>query len=474
MHGEIHTIAGGFSGGGCTASQQKKYARAVMSVEADEALDVDLVFTKTNLRDVVPHDNDPVVISVVTAGRKVHRVMVDQGSLTDVMFWTTFNKLQLSPDQLRPYTGCLYGFAGDQVEVRGHLELRTTFTDGVASRTENIRYLVVNSASAYNVLLGRPTLNWLRAVVSTRHMKMKLPDLGGKVITIKSDQKEAERCYENNLKTKRGVFMVTTRAQSEEGVAPSEIAWERRPKPTGEVMEREIGGRAFKLGKSLGQAAQDQIVEVIARHLDAFAWSASDMPGIDPDFLCHHLTIDPKVRPIHQRRRKFNEDRQHVIKEETKKLLSADHKREIQYPEWLANVALVKKANGKWRMCVDFTDLNKACPKDSYPLPSIGALVDSASGCKMLSFLDAFSGYNQIKMHPRDECKTAFMTELSCYCYTVMPFRLKNAGATYQRLMDRVLAPMIRRSVQAFVDNMVVTSQVKDQHVVDLESYLQQ
>jgi len=106
-------------------------------------------------------------------------------------------------------------------------------------------------------------------------------------------------------------------------------------------------------------------------------------------------------------------------------------------------VVLVKKASGKWRMCVDFTDLNKACPKDSYPLPNIDTLVDSASGCRLLSFLDAFSGYNQIRMPPRDECKTTFMTELSCYCYKVMSFELKNAWATYQRLMDRVLAPMI-------------------------------
>jgi len=146
----------------------------------------------------------------------------------------TFNKLQLSPDQLRPYNGYLYGFAGDQVEVRGHLELRTTFTDGVASRAENIRYLVVNAPSTYNILLGRPTLNRLRAVAWTRHMKMKLPDLGGKVITIKSDQKETKRCYENNLKTKRGVFMVTTRAPSEERIAPAkivraEITWKGDP-----------------------------------------------------------------------------------------------------------------------------------------------------------------------------------------------------------------------------------------------------
>jgi len=130
--------------------------------------------------------------------------------------------------------------------------------------------------------------------------------------------------------------------------------------------------------------------------------------------------MDTKARPVRQRRRKFNEERCLVVKEETQKMLNAGHIKEIQYPEWLANIVLVKKANGKGRMCVDFTDLNKACPKDSYPLPNIDTLVDSASGCKMLSFLDAFSGYNQIKMHPRDERKTTFMTDTFSYCYKVI------------------------------------------------------
>ena len=238
--------------------------------------------------------------------------------------------------------------------------------------------------------------------------------------------------------------------QGREGVARAENTQDRRPEPVENVVERQIGGKTFKLGRLLSQEEQDQVAAVISRllsHLDAFAWSASDMPDIDPDILCHHLTMDPKVCPVRQKRRKFNEERFLVMQEETKKLLSTDHIREIQYPEWLANVVLVKKANRKWRMCVDFTNLNKACPKDSYPLPSIDGLVDSASG-KMLSFLDAFSGYNQIKMHPRDECKTTFMTETCCYCYKVMPFGLKNAGATYQRLMDKVLAPMLGRNVQ--------------------------
>ena len=108
----------------------------------------------------------------------------------------------------RPYTGCLYGFTGDQVEVRGYLEPRMTFTDGTASPTESIRYLVVNANLAYNILLGRPALNRLRAVASMLHMKMKLSDLSGRVIVIKFDQEDARKCYENSLKTKRDVFMV--------------------------------------------------------------------------------------------------------------------------------------------------------------------------------------------------------------------------------------------------------------------------
>jgi len=171
---------------------------------------VDITFTKGDLRDVVPHDNDPIVISLVTVGRTVHRVLVDQGSSADVMFWPTFEKLQLSPDQLRPYGGCLYGFAGDQVEVRGYIELRMTFTDGLASRTEKIRYLVVNAPSEYNILLGRPTLNRTGAMPSTRHMKVKLPSMEGLIITICSDQKQAKKCYENSLKNKRSMCHVTT------------------------------------------------------------------------------------------------------------------------------------------------------------------------------------------------------------------------------------------------------------------------
>ena len=112
----------------------------------------------------------------------------------------------------------------------------------------------------------------------------------------------------------------------------------------------------------------------------------------------------------------------------------------MYYPEWLANVILVKKENGKWRMCVDFTNLNKACPKDSFPLPRIDQLVDSTAEHKLLTFMDAFSGYNQIKMAKEDQDKTAFITSQGLFCYKVMPFGLKNAGATYQSLVNKMFS----------------------------------
>jgi len=120
-----------------------------------------------------------------------------------------------------------------------------------------------------------------------------------------------------------------------------------QPQPADNVVERQIGGKVFKLGRLLSQGEQEEVDAVISRQLDAFAWTAADMPGIDPDFLCHHLTMDAKVPPVRQRRRNFNEERCLVVKEETQKLLSVGHIREIQYLEWLANVVLVKKANGK-------------------------------------------------------------------------------------------------------------------------------
>jgi len=120
-------------------------------------------------------------------------------------------------------------------------------------------------------------------------------------------------------------------------------------------------------------------------------------------------------------------------------------------------------------MCVDYKDLNKACPKDSYPLPNIDRLVDGATWHKVLSFLNAYSGYNQIMMHPRDKEKTTFTTDSANYFYEVMLFGLKNAGTTYHRLMDKIFKGMIGRSVEVFVKYIVVKSDSCGQHIKDLQ-----
>ena len=130
--------------------------------------------------------------------------------------------------------------------------------------------------------------------------------------------------------------------------------------------------------------------------------------------------------------------------------------KEVFYPEWLANTVVVKKKSGKWRVCVDFTDLNKACPKDPFPMPMIDQLVDVTVGHPRMSFLDAFQGYHQIPLALDDQEKTAFVTLIGNYHYKVMPFRLKNTGSTYQRMMTRMFELLLGKNIEIYIDDMVV------------------
>ena len=162
------------------------------------------------------------------------------------------------------------------------------------------------------------------------------------------------------------------------------------------------------------------------------------MPGISPIHASHKLNVGPFSKPVKQKVRHFHPDHHLIIQIEVDNLLQNGFIRAVKYPEWLANVVVVPKKGNKWSVCVDYTDLNDACPKDSFPLPRIDQIVDASAGHGMLSFMDAFSGYHQIPMHPPDAEKTTFITPHGLYCYNVMPFRLKNAGATYQRLVTKM------------------------------------
>ncbi|RRC79860.1 reverse transcriptase-like protein, partial [Escherichia coli] len=192
------------------------------------------------------------------------------------------------------------------------------------------------------------------------------------------------------------------------------------------------------------------------------------MVGIDPNVISHKLNVDPTFKPIKQKRRKFAPERNKVINDEVDNLLKTGKIREVKYPDWLANVVVVQKKNGKWRVCIDFTDLNKACPKDPFPLPHIDAMVDATAGHELLTFMDAYSGYNQILMHTNDQEKTAFMTDKGIYCYKVMPFGLKNAGSTYQRLVNMMFKEHLGRTMEVYIDDMLVKSERSIDHVTHL------
>jgi hypothetical protein len=183
------------------------------------------------------------------------------------------------------------------------------------------------------------------------------------------------------------------------------------------------------------------------------------MPGVPRELVEHALNVDPKAKPVKQPLRWFDEPKRKAIASELHRLENAGFIREIKASTWVSNPVIVTKKNTDvQRVCVDYTSLNKHCPKDPFSLPRIDQIIDSTAGCVMLSFLDAYSGYNQIKLKKEDEEKIAFITPYDVLCYQVMPFGLKNAGATYQRMMQNYLESQIRRNIQVYIDDVVITT----------------
>ena len=175
---------------------------------------------------------------------------------------------------------------------------------------------------------------------------------------------------------------------------PREI--EPRLEAKDELRQAELDGddRYTSIGTAMAAADADCVHRTLKRNVDLFAWTTTDVPGVHPDIITHRLSVYKEARPVAQKKRNYGEDKRLAARSEAEKLLKAGFIAEARYSTWLANVVMVKKSSGKWWMCVDYKDLNKACPKDSYPLPNIDRLVDGAAGHKILSFLDAYSGYN--------------------------------------------------------------------------------
>jgi len=192
------------------------------------------------------------------------------------------------------------------------------------------------------------------------------------------------------------------------------------------------------------------------------------MPGLDPNVVVHKLAVSEVVKPVKQPQRRFRPELTIQINAEVDKLIRANFIREVQYLIWLANIVPVRKKNGQLRIRVDFRDLNNACPKDDFPLPIIELLMDATTGFGALSFMDGFSGYNQIKMNPEDEELTSFQTPQGTYCYTVMPFNLKNVRATYQRAMTIIFPDFFYNLVECYVDDLVVKTKDRENRPHDL------
>ena len=190
--------------------------------------------------------------------------------------------------------------------------------------------------------------------------------------------------------------------------------------------------RYFQRGKSLQVEDRVEVLLSLIQNLDVFAWNPYKMPRVDPTFITHRFNVDPLVTPKKQKPRRSAKPHVEAVKEEVKKLKQARAIKEVFFPEWLSNTMVVRKKIGKWRVCVDFIDLNRAWSKDPFPVQKIDQLVDAIVRHQRMSFLDAFQGYHQISLAPEDQEKASFITPEGNYHYTVMPFKLKNVGATYQ------------------------------------------
>uniref|UniRef100_A0A2N9I7G3 Uncharacterized protein n=1 Tax=Fagus sylvatica TaxID=28930 RepID=A0A2N9I7G3_FAGSY len=273
--------------------------------------------------------------------------------------------------------------------------------------------LVVRGTSPYNAIVGRDWLHRMKAVPSTLHQKLRFPTEEG-VMEINGDQVTA----------KQAPAAVTEKLAAEKD--PEKVYFD--------PSEPEF---YFLVGTNLSVNDRQGLVTLLMGYRDVFAWSVYEAPGVSPDLACHSLNISGDAKPISQKRRKLAPERAEIVAKEVERLLEAN--------------------------AIRIHSL----------FPRIDQLVDSASGHERMSFLDAFQGYHQIPMAHSDQEKTAFITPKGVYCYRVMPFGLKNAGATYQRMVTGMFGHLIGNTVEAYIDDMLIKSKKKTSHVEDLREVLE-
>ncbi|KAJ9542222.1 hypothetical protein OSB04_028728 [Centaurea solstitialis] len=396
----VNCITGGSEVCGLTYSAAKRHAREGPEGQpipdecksvAEKELDASkITFDQDDLSETDPRHHDALVIQLTIGNCLTKRILIDGGSSANVIFADTLKIMGIDRSNIARRTTTLIGFNGDTTNTLGEIVL-PVFAKGI---NKQIKFNVIDCRSAYNAILGKPWIHDMKAVPSTYHQKVKFPSPWG----VQEINQDAVQSYDD--------------LQLEEVVLD--------PKHP-DRKERS----------------------------DCFAWTHEDMVGIDPDIISHKLNVDPTFKPIKQKRRKFAPERNKVINDEVDNLHKTGKIREVKYPDWLANVMVVQKKNGKRRVCIDFTDLNKACPKDPFPLPHIDAMVDATAGHELLTFMDAYSGYNQILMHTDDQEKTAFMTDKGIYCYKYK-MKLNPTKCSFGVRAGKFLGYMVtRRGIEA-------------------------
>ncbi|GJR43187.1 reverse transcriptase domain-containing protein [Tanacetum coccineum] len=321
------------------------------------------------------------------AGHDIHRMYIDGGASADILYEHCFQRLRPEvKSQLNPATTSLTGFTGEKIWPMGQLRLPVIVGNKEHSTTAWMNFMVIRSPSPYNGIIGRPGISAIRAVPSTAHGMLKFPVDGG-IVTIYNTAAPPKECN-----TVQGDVTQTNRQHATK-VTNLKVAIH----PDYPEQEVSIGG-------SLSDTGRAAVCALLQRNLDIFAWEPKHMTGVPRSITEHKLKIRPGYSPVRQKKRGQAPERTKAILEEVHKLVEAGIMREVYYHDWLSNPVMVKKSDGSWRMCVDFTDLNKACPQDCYPLPEIDWKVESLCGYPFKCFLDAYKGSHQIKW-PSDEEK---------------------------------------------------------------------
>ncbi|XP_021860274.2 uncharacterized protein [Spinacia oleracea] len=360
-----------------------------------------------------PYDDDPLVLEIKVANLRVKIVLVDTGSSSDIISLHCLQKLKHDARIIEKLFRPLVGFGGSIVRPIGSILLPVSIRTPPMTKEGVIRFTIVASLTAFNIILGRPALNVLKAVIVPHLLLVKFVRSIGRIGSLYGNQQLARDCYLSSLdppawgaSPKKNEQLKPLTSQRKLRETPMAHNADRRPEPVGAhydiVLDLANPSRTVPIGIPPDDPMAAALVQLLREYKEIYAFTVEEMLGIDSAVAVRKLNVDSAMKPVRQKKRNHGEARNLAAAAEVQKLMDAGFIRPCQYPDWVANVVLVPKPNGTWRMCVDYTDLNKACSKDSFPLPKIDRLVDSTAGHAMMSFMDAYSGFHQIPLWPQD------------------------------------------------------------------------